>query len=205
MINKYIFLLLIVAFISCDEPIKKLPILGNREVVNGDTIYHKVPDFKFMDQDSQFVTNATFENGIYIVDFFFTSCPTICPITGKQMSRVQEKFKDNPKVKLMAHSVDYKYDSVPVLKKYSEKIGAIKDKWYFVKGPKMEIFKIANDYFSVAKEDPTQPGGYDHSGRLILVDQNRHVRAFCDGTNPKEVDAFMLDVERLLNEKENEK
>ncbi len=186
---------------SCSrENARPLPILGEPQIVNGDTVYHTIPDFSFVDQDSQTVTNATFAGQAYVVDFFFTSCPTICPKTTAQMLRIYKHFEHDDRVGLIAHSIDTKYDSVPVLKRYADKLHVRSSKWHFVTGSKDAIYGIADDYFSVAKEDPNAPGGYDHSGRLILVDKNRHVRSFCDGTNPKDVDRFIRDIEKLLDE-----
>jgi len=177
-----------------------LPILGNSEIVNGDTIYHQVRDFSFINQDSQEVNNATFEGKAYVVDFFFISCPTICPMVNKQMLRVYDRFKDDDRLLLLAHSIDTKHDTIPRLKQFAQNLGVSNDKWIFVTGIKDSIYSIANDYFSIAIEDPEAPGGFDHSGRLILVDKNRHVRSFCDGTDPESVDRFMKDIEVLLKE-----
>ena len=177
-----------------------LPILGNSEIVNGDTIYHQVRDFSFINQDSQEVNNATFEGKAYVVDFFFISCPTICPMVNKQMLRVYDRFKDDDRLLLLAHSIDTKHDTIPRLKQFAQNLGVSNDKWIFVTGIKDSIYSIANDYFSIAIEDPAAPGGFDHSGRLILVDKNRHVRSFCDGTDPESVDRFMKDIEVLLKE-----
>ena len=177
-----------------------LPILGNSEIVNGDTIYHQVRDFSFINQDSQEVNNATFEGKAYVVDFFFISCPTICPMVNKQMLRVYDRFKDDDRLLLLAHTIDTKHDTIPRLKQFAQNLGVSNDKWIFVTGIKDSIYSIANDYFSIAIEDPAAPGGFDHSGRLILVDKNRHVRSFCDGTDPESVDRFMKDIEVLLKE-----
>lgn len=188
-------------FTNCQQPGHTLPILGEREVVNGDTVYHTIPDFSFTDQDSAIVTNETFAGKIYVADFFFISCPTICPKTTKQMLRIHDHFKFENRVLLMAHTVDPKHDSVERLREYSHNLGVESSKWYFVTGKQDDIYAIADDYFSIAMEDPEAPGGYDHSGRLILVDENRHIRSFCDGTNPDDVDRFIKDIENLLNEK----
>ncbi|MCB0644091.1 MAG: SCO family protein [Phaeodactylibacter sp.] len=177
-----------------------LPILGERDFVDGDTIYHQIPDFEFMDQDSQVITNATFADKLYIVDFFFVSCPTICPIVSKSMLRIHDEFKNEGDLLLLAHTIDVKHDTIPRLKKYAEGLGVSSDKWHFVTGDKEAIYGIADDYFSVAVEDPDVEGGFDHSGRLILIDQNRHVRSFCDGTDPESVDRFIEDVRLLLGE-----
>ncbi|MBK8655940.1 MAG: SCO family protein [Haliscomenobacter sp.] len=201
---KYSLLLLGAALLLVGCNLKRtpeaLPILGNSEIVNGDTIYHQVRDFSFINQDSQEVNNATFEGKAYVVDFFFISCPTICPMVNKQMLRVYDRFKDDDRLLLLAHSIDTKHDTIPRLKQFAQNLGVSNDKWIFVTGIKDSIYSIANDYFSIAIEDPEAPGGFDHSGRLILVDKNRHVRSFCDGTDPESVDRFMKDIEVLLKE-----
>ncbi len=172
---------------------KRLPILGERDIQNGDTIYHSVPDFSFVNQDSQVVNNATFDSKIYVVDFFFISCPTICPKVMKQMLRVYEKFENEERLMLLSHTIGR-------LKMYAQNLGVNTQKWHFVTGDKAEIYDIADDYFSIAKEDPASPGGFDHSGRLILVDTKRHVRSFCDGTPPASIAKFMDDIKTLLDE-----
>ncbi len=197
--GKYISLITIaIALFACKQKPQPLPILGERDVVNGDTVYHTIPDFAFVDQDSNLVTNATFADKLYVVDFFFTSCPTICPKTAKQMLRLYERYENEDRVVLLAHTVDPVRDSVGTLKNYAQNLGVESYKWHFVTGEKDNIYEIADDYFSIAKEDPTAPGGFDHSGRFILVDKNRYVRSFCDGTDPQSVDQFMKDIDALL-------
>ncbi len=195
--------LLIAMITACSGPPTEqtLPILGYRDFVDGDTVYHTIPDFRFVNQDSQQVTNADFAGKAYVADFFFTSCPTICPIVKRQMLRVYEKFKDEDRLLLLSHSIDTKRDTVGRLKRYAENLGVSAPKWHFVTGDKQEIYGIADDYFSIATENPDAPGGFDHSGRLILVDSNRYVRSFCDGTDPKSVDQFLKDIDMLLEER----
>ena len=199
---KYIslFTFLLVFMFSCSKN-EKLPILGNRDVQeNGDTIFHTIPDFSFIDQDSNIITNQTFENKIYVVDFFFIHCPSICPTVTKQMLRIYERFENNPGVVLLAHSIDTKNDTIPALKTYADKLGVKSEKWHFITGDQDQIYELADDYFITARVDESVPGGFDHSGRLILIDKNRHVRSFCDGTNAESVNKFMNDIETLLNE-----
>ena len=191
---------------SCDSGIgagqatDPLPILGEMEIVNGDMVYHQIPDFTFVNQDSQTVTNASFAGKAYVADFFFISCPTICPKTTKQMLRIHDQFKANPELNLVAHTIDPKRDNVEALRNYAHNLGVASNKWHFLTGDKDELYEIADDYFSIAIEDPDAPGGFDHSGRLILIDENRHVRSFCDGTDPDDVDRFMEDIQNLLDE-----
>lgn len=200
---KPILLLLsaIVFFASCQSYERKLPILGNKDIQNGDTLYHTIPAFSFLDQDSQVVTNKTFEGKAYVADFFFIACPTICPKTAKQMLRIHDQFKTDDRLLLCAFSVAGKQDTVPALKRYARNLGVESSKWHFLTGPQDDVYEIADDYFSIAMEDPSAPGGYDHSGRLILIDKKQHIRSFCDGTDPEDVDRFMEDIQILLNEK----
>ncbi len=199
-----IFSFLFLAFlVSCglNPTNQKLPILGERDVTPaGDTLYPTIPDFQFVNQDSQLVTNATFAGKAYVVDFFFIHCPTICPKVKANGLRVYQKFKNEDQLLMLSHSIDIRNDTVGALKHHAEKLGIESKKWHLVTGDHDAIYAIADNYFSVATEDPSAPGGFDHSGRLILVDKNRHVRAFCDGTNAEEVDRFMKDIERLLKE-----
>lgn len=197
------FLLLTATLFSCfnTNDSRPLPILGERDISPaGDTVYPTIPDFQFIDQDSQIVTNATFAGKAYVVDFFFIHCPTICPKVKANGLRVYEKFKNDDRLMILSHSIDVRNDTVAALKHHAEKLGIETKKWRLVTGDHDAIYGIADNYFSVAKEDPSAPGGFDHSGRLILVDKNRHVRSFCDGTDAASVDKFMLDIEKLLKE-----
>lgn len=193
-----IFFLLVGIFFSCTQEKQELPILGRKKIENGDTLFHKIPDFTFVNQDSSKVSNRTFQDKVYVTDFFFTACPTICPKVKKQMLRIYKQFEDDPRIVLLSHTIDVKRDTVGRLKTYASNLGVEADRWHFVTGDKDAIYDIADDYFSIAIEDETVPGGFDHSGRLILVDHNRHVRSFCDGTLPEEVDEFMEDIQFLL-------
>jgi protein SCO1 len=199
------FIPLSIFIVSCetnDKVDERLPIIGERLGItpSGDTIYPTIPTFSFTNQNNQKVDNATFENKIYVVDFFFTHCPTICPKVTAQMLRVHDRFKDSSGVVLLSHSIDPKNDTIGRLKSYATKLGVDAPKWHFVTGEQDSIFAVADDYFSIAKISPNSPGGFDHSGRLILVDKKRHVRAFCDGTDAKDVDRFMNDIVKLLKE-----
>jgi protein SCO1 len=203
--HKYLLfsLLLGLAWAGCDQPDNStpLPILGNRDISPaGDTVYPKVPDFKFTNQDGQPVTNATVAGKAYVVDFFFIHCPTICPKVKAQALRIYEKYRNDDRLVLLSHSIDTRNDTVPALKRYADKLGVQAPKWQLVTGEKDAIYSIADDYFSVAQENPDAPGGFDHSGRLILVDTNRHVRAFCDGTDAEDVTKFLSSIDRLLKE-----
>ena len=202
----YYLLPVFILFQSCqEEAAKELPILGNTYEEAGKKIYHEIREFSFVNQDSMEITNEVFEGKAYISDHFFISCPTICPKLSKSMLRIHDKFKSDERLLLLSHSIDTKYDTIPRLKKYAENLGVTSDKWHFVTGEKDQILDIAEDYFNVALEDADAPGGYNHSGRLVLVDKNRHLRAFCDGTDTESVTKFLGDIEHLLAEMDQEK
>lgn len=195
--NLFFPLLFIIALQACNSE-QPLPILGHHDINGNDTTYHAIPDFVFTDQDSNAVTNATFQGKAYVADFFFTSCPTICPKVKKQMLRLYEKYKDEDRLILLSHTIDVKRDTVGRLRTYAANLGVSSDRWRFVTGDKDKIYDIAEEYLSIAIEDPNAPGGFDHSGWLILIDDKRHIRSFCDGTNEEAVNQFMEDIDRLL-------
>ncbi len=178
-----------------------LPILGVPDLgPNGDSVAHTIPDFRLIDQDSNVITNETFAGKAYVADFFFIACPTICPITTKQMLRIHDHFKDEPRLELMGHTLAPKYDTVAALNRYAKNLGVSANKWHFVTGDQATIYDLAPEYMNVALTDEDAPGGINHSGYLILVDKNRHIRSFCNGTDPEEVTRFIKDIEKLLNE-----
>lgn len=175
-----------------------LPFLGNHEINGQDTVYHTIPPFSFISQDSLAVTNGTFEGKAYVADFFFISCPTICPKVKKNMLRIYDKYQDNDGLLLLSHTIDPKRDTVGRLKQYADNLGVASQKWFFVTGEKDDIYAIADDYMSIAKEDPEAPGGFDHSGWVLLIDKQGHIRSFADGTDAAKVDQFMQDIDWLL-------
>lgn len=199
---RFLLLIFTLGIFACEYTPAKLPILGERDFVNGDTVYHTVRPFSFIDQDSQQVTEKTFGGKVYVVDFFFTHCPTICPKVTKQMLRLYEKYKDDSRVLLLSHSIDTRNDTVGRLQEYARNLDVSSKSWHFVTGNSDSIYSIAADYFSFAKEDAESPGGFVHSGQLILADKHRRIRAFCDGTDEKDVTRFMKEIDVLLNEKE---
>lgn len=188
---------------------QKLPILGRQEFkeIDGklDTIYHTIPEFTFFDQDSLAVTLASFDDKIYIADFFFGTCPTICPIMKQQMLRVYDRFKDNPEFGILSHTIDPAHDTVAYLKDFSMRLGVPDSKvWKFVTGDQDEIYRIgsAEGYLVPVGEDADAPGGFIHSGAFILIDKEKRIRGLYDGTKPIEVDALMNDIPKLLAEYE---
>jgi protein SCO1 len=196
----FIFTLFLFVLISCKSEEKRLPYLGNADVVNGDTVYHHVPDIQLIDQDSNLIRISGQPQKVFIGDFFFTSCPSICPKVAKQMLRIYDRYKDDDRVLLLSHTIDTRHDSVSVLNRYAKNLGVDTDRWKFVTGQKDSIFFLADQYFVSALEDPSAPGGFDHSGRIILLDKNRRVRGFAEGTDPESVTSFFDVIDKLLNE-----
>jgi len=194
-------LILIVSFSACKEDkTTPLPILGFTDIVDGDTIYHKIPEFDFITQDSVPVSNESLSESLYIADFFFMSCPSICPKVKQQMLRIYKRYENDDIIKLVSHTLDPKRDTPERLKMYASNLGVKTDKWMFLTGNKNEIYDIAGDYFVSAYEDEDAPGGLDHSGKILLVDTKGHIRAFAEGTDPDDVTEFFSDIDKLLAE-----
>ena len=198
----FVIFLIGIVIVSCKEKEEPLPIIGRIQVIDGDTLFHSIPDFEFINQDSQSVNNKTLEPFIYISDFFFMSCPSICPKVKKQMLRIYDKYEGHPMLKIVSHTIDPKRDTPERLKQYANNLDVNTSQWIFLTGIKDSLLGIADDYFIVAYEDADSPGGFDHSGKIILVDTKRHIRAFAEGTDPEDVDLFMRKIDNLLSEYE---
>ena len=208
--NILLILIAISIFAACDSNTtdnaassnQPLPVLGNKDVdEQGDTIFHTVPEFALTNQDSQRITNEQFANKAYVVDFFFTSCPSICPKMQREMLRIYDRYPDKKNLEFVSFSIDPRNDTVERLHEYGENLGINADRWHLLTGDKDEIFALADDFFSIVIEDSEAPGGLDHSGRILLVDPQGRIRAFVsDGTQPEEVDKFFPKIEKLLRE-----
>jgi protein SCO1/2 len=186
---------------SCSKK-QPLPIFGERQVQEaGDTVYHTIAPFQFVDQDSNVVTNELFKGKIYVADFFFTSCRTICPIMKTQMVRVYEATREMPDVLILSHTIDPEYDSVALLRQFAERLGAESKRWHFVTGVKDSIYKIAQtSYFATAMEDKSEPDGFIHSGAFLLIDRKGRIRGKYDGTKEEDVNRLIIDIKRLRGE-----
>lgn len=204
--NKFLCVFAVcVSFYSCRSKEVSLPILGQTIIdENGKEIQHQIPDFSFVNQFGDSVNRADFDNKIYVADFFFTSCPTICPVMKSQMLRIYERFKDNSEVVLLSHTIDPYHDSVSVLHDYAEALGVAGTQWQFVTGDQDKIYEIAEkSYMVTAAEDSVdseETGGFIHSGAFILVDKDKHLRGVYDGTVEKEVNQLIRDIEFLMKE-----
>ncbi len=211
---KYIILISVTAFMfACDGQEKsdkatdEFPIMGRKTFVERevdgqivtDTLDHTIPDFKLLNQDSNWVSNQSFEGKVYVADFFFTSCPTICPVMKKEMLRVYEAYKDNDEVAIISHTIDPEYDTIALLKDFAERLNVEAPKWNFVTGEKAEIYELGQKgYMVTALEDEDAEGGFIHSGAFILVDKDRQIRGAYDGTKAEDVDRLIIDIQKLL-------
>lgn len=199
----YLIILLALLLFSCQPKVKKLPILGHDKVVDGKKVHHTIPSFSFINQYGKTIDNNFYKGKTYIATFFFTTCPTICPIVSRQMLRIYDKYENNSEILLISHTLDPKRDTVNALKNYAENLGVSAPKWNFVTGKKKEIRDIVDDYFNIVVDDEGAPGGINHSGKIVLVDRNGHIRSFCEGTDPDEVTVFLEEIDLLLKEYES--
>ena len=186
---------------ACRQPTGQLPVLGNPTISGKDTVYPTIADFSLTNQDGQTVTNKTFGGKIYVADFIFLSCPTICPKMTKEMYNAYLPFVHDERVAFISHTIDPEYDTIPRLKAYASNLGVTTKNWHFLTGNQDSIMNLAqHSYFSTAYPDSTSPGGFTHSGGLLLVDKNRHIRGVYNGTKPKETQRLINDIRMLLKE-----
>ena len=178
---------------------------------------HQIPIFSFINQNSDTVSNVDYRGSIYVANFFFTTCPTICPIMTNKMKYVQDKLSVYPNIKFLSHTVDPENDSPVKLLEYARSMQADLSNWNFVTGSKDEIYKIAASYFVNAVKDELAPGGFLHSENFILVDKQGRVRSGIDingnpygaydGTSDKDIKTLIKDIRVLMAEykqKENQ-
>ena len=187
-------------FASCQSD-KKLPYLGEATLQEGKKVYPTVPDFKTLDQDSNVVTIQNFKGKIYLADFIFLSCPTICPKMTQTVAQVYAHYKDDTMVKYISYSIDPDRDSITRLKEYADQFNIKNNVWHFVTGNKDSILYLAEHaYYSTAYADSTSPGGFTHSGGILLVDKNKHIRGVYDGTDNNASKQIIADIKLLLKE-----
>jgi protein SCO1/2 len=165
-----------------------------------DTVFHTIADFSLLNQMGDTLHRADVLGKVYVADFFFTSCPTICPVMKKEMLRVYEQFKTSPDFRILSHSIDPKHDTVEVLKDYAEKLGVLDaSTWHFLTGDQEQLFELGQtSYLTTAMEDQQEPGGFLHSGAFLLVDQQGRIRGVYDGTKSDQVDRLLADIPKLL-------
>jgi protein SCO1/2 len=191
-------------FISAkkNEPIRYLPYFGPKNIENTkDTGYHTVPSFEFTDQYGEKVDLQTVGHKIYVAEYFFTTCKSICPVMNDHLQRVYRKFKTRPDFLILSHTVDPETDSVPVLKEYANQHGVNDKKWLFVTGPKQDLYRLARKgYLLSADEEKGDAEDFIHTQNFALVDQERHIRGFYDGTDSTEISKLIQDIQLLYQE-----
>ena len=200
--------IIISLFYGALKPSKTLPIY-NPSMVNPELVdstvqyiskYHTIADFSFVNQNGKTITQKDYEGKIYVADFFFTTCGSICPKMTTHLGEIQKAIRTNPKVMILSHTVFPEIDSVPVLKKYAEKYGVIDEKWNLVTGDKKAIYTMARkSYLAVKLGKPKELYDMVHTENFVLVDTKRRVRGFYDGTNEKDIQRLIEDINFLSN------
>ncbi len=191
---------------------QNLAFVGPQQIVKGDTIFHKVPEFTLVNQNKDSISNSDLAGKVYVADFFFTTCPSICPIMTNNLVKVQRALKGEDNFALVSHTVNPEFDREGILQEYAAKMHADTSNWDFLTGTKEAIYNTAfHGYFANAGEDELAPGGFLHSEYFILVDAQGRVRSgydkqgnvkgVYDGTNDQDVLQLIQDIKKLLKEK----
>ncbi|MEP3836058.1 MAG: SCO family protein [Algibacter sp.] len=220
---KYLCIIVVLIFTSCKKEAKKE---ANKVVENSrvdylpyyndasftphwltpnteeEKAFHKIPDFSLTNQLGETVTQHTFDNKIYITDFFFTTCPGICPKMTGNMAKVQEEFKNEKDILLLSHSVMPSTDSVSVLSAYAKNNDVIDDKWHLVTGDRNEIYTLGRDYYFVESDLGEEKSIEDflHTENFLLIDKNKHIRGIYNGLNRASIAQLLTDTKTLLLE-----
>ncbi len=207
-LNKILNLLFTLSFfllLSCknNTPQFLLPVLGEKKLVGQsvDTIYHTIGDFSLLNQQGDTITQQTVKNKIYIANFFFATCQSICPEMSTNLMDVQKAFQNDDSLLILSHSVNPLHDTVEVLKNYAGTYGAIKNKWHLLTGDKKLIYDLAKTSYLVnALEDDGTPEGFLHSELFLLIDSKGRLRGMYDGTDKAQVKKLIADVDLLKSE-----
>ena len=219
----YLFVLVLAMFVSCKKEIKKevvkeqessrvdyLPYYNDESFTphwispnsKEEKQFHKIPDFKLINQLGEIVSQKTFENKIYITDFFFASCPGICPQMTSSMYKLQEEFKNDSDILFLSHSVTPSIDSVSVLKQYAKMNGVIYNKWHLVTGDKKMIYDLGRNHYFVENDlgVPKDINDFLHSENFLLIDKNKHIRGIYNGLKIASMAQLIIDIHALKKE-----
>lgn len=193
------------------QSVKTLPIIQpkdvKKEMVDPELLQigmgHRIGDFTLLNQYGESITLEKVKGKVFVAEYFFTTCGTICPKMTEQMTRVQERFRGNDEVKILSFTVNPDYDTVQVLLEYAQKYGVEKDQWHFLTGSKEELYRLARKSFFVLKPAEAINLGdagsdFIHTNNFVLVDQQLRIRGYYDGTSISEVNELMEDIELLL-------
>ena len=217
---KSLTLVLVVVLMSCSDAVKKenqqvtetsrveyLPYYNEESfapkwITPGsaeEKAFHKIPDFKLLNQLGDTVSQKTFDNKIYVTDFFFTICPGICPQMTENMSKLQTEFKNSDDVLLLSHSVMPSADSVSVLRRYATEHDVIDNKWHLVTGDKTDIYTLGRDHYFVENDlgEPKNIDDFLHTENFLLIDKNKHIRGIYNGLNRASIAQLITDVKTL--------
>jgi protein SCO1 len=215
--SSLIFWILIVLFSSCQssshnkandvevnaKPKLLLSVFGESALgANGDTLYHTIQDFSFVNQFDDTITEQTIKNKIYVADFFFATCQSICPKMSAQLTRLQKEFVSDSNFVIVSHTVNPEYDNVKILNEYGQGYGAIRNKWHLMTGEQKAIYNLAKTSYLVnALEDDGSEQGFLHSETFLLIDTQRRIRGIYDGTDSTDVSRLIREVNILKTEK----
>jgi len=204
---------ILIAYFSPKEKVKPLPIINpidlESEMVAPELLRkgfgHKVGDFSFLNQEGITITQSEIEGKIFVVEYFFTTCKTICPKMNIQMQRISQRFENEKDLKILSLTVNPEIDTVAQMKRYAEAHGANSEKWHFLTGNKEALYKLARTSFFLLKPSETQNLGdagsdFIHTNNFVLVDRQKRIRGYYDGTSFKETNLLIKDIERLLEE-----
>jgi protein SCO1 len=184
------------------KPIRTLAYFGPKHALKiNDTTYHQIANFSFINQDGKTITQEFTENKIYVTDYFFTTCKSICPIMSNRLQGVYTAFKNEPSVLILSHTVDPETDSVAQLKAYSQQHGVNDARWQFLTGKKTELYELARKSYLLNAEEGN--GGEDdfiHTQNFALIDKEKHIRGFYEGTDSLDVERLKTDIKLLLQE-----
>jgi len=220
---KYVAVFLVFVFISCKQEVKEdtiksvetsrvdyLPYYNDESFTPNwltpgtkeEEGFHKIGSFTLINQLGDTITQQTFENKIYITDFFFASCPGICPQMTGNMFKLQEEFINDQDVLFLSHSVTPTKDSVPVLKNYAEKNGVLDGKWHLVTGDKSEIYNLGRNHYFVENDlgEPKDINDFLHTENFLLIDKKSHIRGIYNGLNRASMQQLIVDVRALQKE-----
>lgn len=185
-----------------NKPLRSLPYFGEKNQVNtGETSYHTIQPFLFINQYGEEVSERTVKGKIYVTDFFFTTCQSICPIMSTALERVYNQFKDRDDVMILSHTVAPEEDSVQILKAYASLHGVNDKRWLFLTGDKKHLYQMARkSYLLNTEEGKGDADDFIHTQNFALVDKDLHLRGFYDGTDSLEVNRLLIDIQLLLDE-----
>lgn len=200
--------LIITVFYQILKPRQSLPVYQPNDVTSelvDSTLqhvkkYHTIADFSLLNQNGETITQQDYEGKIYVADFFFTTCVTICPIMTDHMAKIQQQLINDQEVLLLSHSVTPEIDSVAQLKRYALEKGVRDEKWNLLTGDKKHIYELARKSYLAAKDIPYSEYDLIHTENFVLVDKKRRIRGFYDGTDPEAIQQLLEDISILKKE-----